>query len=229
MANHGRSSLVWFALANLLLFLVAGCAGFFPSPTMTALAVSPAAATLTAEVGTPPTCPSGSVCTKQLAAIATFSDGSQSTVAASWQSSDSSIAAVDTNTGLVTATTDAGQATITAAAGTLTATASITVTLANLVSIQVTPSSAPVHLGGSQQFTAMGTLSGGGPPINITDSVTWAAAPVAPATSTCVTITNGANGGNASALNCTAATTADITATSGNIVSNTAVLTVLSP
>jgi len=224
MANHGRSGLAWF-LAGVVLVLLAGCAGFFVSPTLTALAVTPLTPTITAETGTPPTCPAGSVCTVQMVATGTFSDGTQSTVAATWTltSVTPAGAATITTGGLVTGLAP-GTATVEASSGTVSSSTTVTVALGNLISIQVTPTNPSIHEGSSQQFTAMGTISGGGSS-NITDSVTWASS------NSCVTITNGANGGLATAQSCTTnGTTSNITATSGSIVNNPpAVLTVSVP
>jgi len=223
MVNQGRSSLRWITLATSALLLVAGCQGFWVNPSLTAVAVSPAALTLTAETGTPPTCPSGSICTQQMTAIGTFSDGTQSTVAASWQSSDITIATVS-SAGFVTAGVGTGQATITAAAGTFTGTGSVTVTPANLVKITVQPGSAAIRSGGTQQFTAMGTLSDGST-VDVTKSVTWASSNTSAAT-----ISNGTTGGLATAATVTTTQTTNITAaqtsTSGTITSVAAVLTV---
>lgn len=225
MAKRRGSSLLWVTFAMVAL-LLAGCSGFFVNPSMTALAVSPAVVTLTQEVGTPPTCPSGSICTQQMSAIATFSDGTTSAVSASWQSSDTTVAGITSTGGLVTAGTNTGQASITAAAGTLTATASVTVTPANLVSITVTPSSAAIaHSGGTFQFTANGTLSDG-TTIPLTTTATWKSSATSVAT-----VGNGTTGGLATAGTVTATQTTNITASetlgSGTVItSNTAVLTV---
>lgn len=220
MSNRGRSNWVWF-LAGILLVLLAGCKGFFVNPSLTAITVTPLTPTVTAETGTPPTCPSGDVCTVQLVANATYSDGTTGTVAASWSTSNNTIATVGASTGLVTGV-GVGSATITAAASTLTGSTTVTVMLANLVSIQVTPTNPSIDEGQSQQFTAMGTVSGGGT-VDITDSVTWNSS------NTCVTITSGASGGLATAQSCSASTTSNITAVSGTITSNTAVLSVTVP
>ena len=42
-----------------------------------------------------------------------------------------------------------------------------------LLSIEVTPASATIAIGGTQEYTAMGTYSDGEPPVDITSSVTW--------------------------------------------------------
>ncbi|MFZ3210577.1 MAG: Ig-like domain-containing protein [Terriglobales bacterium] len=223
MANHGRAGLVWFALATVVFLLVAGCNGFFVNPTLTTLTVTPLTPTITAETGTPPTCPSGSVCTVQMVANGTFSDGSTSTVAASWSltsvTPDGALTIMPS--GLVTALMP-GSGTVQAASATVTGSTTVTAIVANLASIQVTPTSPSIDEGSQQQFVATGTLSGGGTVV-ITDSVTWASS------NPCVTITNGASGGLATAQSCTASTTSDITATSGSIVSPAVVLNVTVP
>jgi len=220
MSSHGRSVLVFLVLAMMALLTLAGCADFWVNPALTAITVTPLTPTITAETGTPPTCPSGSVCTVQMTATGTFSDGTTSPITASWSSSQTTIASVNSNTALVTGV-GAGTTTITAASGTVSGSTSVTVVPGNLVSIAVTPTNPSIRSGQTQQFTALGTISGGGT-IDITTSVTWNSSNTSAAT-----ITSGStNGGLAAAATVTTTQTTNITATSGTIVSSTAVLTV---
>src|SRR6266849_5403898 len=57
-------------------------------------------------------------------------------------------------------------------------TASLTVTNATLVSISVTPASASITLGSSQQFRAVGTFSDGST-VTITGQANWASSDIA--------------------------------------------------
>jgi hypothetical protein len=86
-----------------------------------------------------------------------------------------------------------------------------------LVSISVTPSSATIAAGGSQQFTATGTLADGSQ-VNLTSQVTWSATPAG-----LVQITTS---GLASAPATGPTGTVSITATSGNITSLPVTLTI---
>jgi len=207
MANHGRSGLVWFALATVVFLLLAGCPGFFVNPTLTGITVTPLTPTITP---CPP--PAGSVCTVQMVANGTFSDGSTSTIAASWSisPSDGSIATISTG-GLVSGVAP-GPATVTASSGTVSGTTSVTVTLANLQSIQVTPTNPTLSLAvGSVQFKATGTFSVGGQQ-DITNFVTWTSS------DNTVALISNTTGSKGLATFLKTGTT-NITATSGSIVS----------
>jgi hypothetical protein len=86
-----------------------------------------------------------------------------------------------------------------------------------LVSISVIPATATIAAGGSQQFTATGTLSDGSL-VNLTSQVTWSVAPTG-----LVQITTS---GLASAPTTGPTGTVSITATSGNITSPPVTLTI---
>ncbi len=155
-----------FQLLNGLIAIVAlafavGCRGFFVNPTLSTLTVGP----------TTPTFQQGS--TLQMAATGTFNDGTTQdlTSKAFWSTSDSTIASINT-TGLVTGVSP-GQATITAASGTVSGSTTITIALANITSIAVTPTSSTKTEGSTQQYKAVATLAGGTTQ-DITSSVTWA-------------------------------------------------------
>ena len=92
-------------------------------------------------------------------------------------------------------------------------TASITVTTASLISISVTPPSASISVGSTQQYAATGTFSDGSV-LNITSQETWSSSDVS------VAIIN-RNG----LLSSVAAGTATVTAPLNN-VSGTAIVSV---
>lgn len=142
-----------FTASLIALSLLSGCSGGGSHPNrITAIAISPASATIA--VGQK----------QQLNGTATTNGGQQVTSdnsAASWTSSNTSVAAVD-QSGLVLAIA-VGNATITATVqtggGPVSGTATLTVTAAALVSIAVTPSSPSAAAGATQQFTATGTFT----------------------------------------------------------------------
>jgi Big-like domain-containing protein len=175
MANHGRSCLVWFALATVVFLLVAGCNGFFVNPTLTTITVGASNGSSFVNVGS----------TLQMVATGTFNDGSTGTVTATWSSSVIGIASVNGSTGLVTGVTP-GTATITATSQGISGTAGITVCGA-ITSITITPAGQTFPQGtGTVQFTAKD--QGGN---DITSSVTWNSSNSAVAT---ISNTSGTNG-----------------------------------
>jgi hypothetical protein len=92
---------------------------------------------------------------------ATYSDGTTQAVAgAVFTSSSPTVAAVIDSSGLLS-TASAGTSTITATYNGLTATATMNVLAATLQSISVTPASAGIPVGATQQFTATGNYSDG--------------------------------------------------------------------
>ncbi len=110
----------------------------------------------------------------QLTATGIFSDGSTQdlTASASWSSSSSGVATVNSS-GVVTGT-GAGSTTITATQGGVSAstTTTVTVTSAVLTSITITPPSIPIAKSTSQQLVATGNFSDGTTQ-NLTAFVTW--------------------------------------------------------
>ncbi len=152
-----------------------------------------------------------------MTATGTFDDGSKKTLTANvtWSTSDVATATVSSS-GVVTGVAP-GTATITATSGTVSGSTTVTVTVANLVSIAVTPTNPSIKQGATQQFTAIGTIQGGGT-VDLTTSATWNSS-----NPTAATID--ANG-LATAQSVTVTQTTNITATSGSIVSTAAVLTV---
>ncbi|HZR57951.1 MAG TPA: Ig-like domain-containing protein [Terriglobales bacterium] len=154
-----------FAIATTLLLLAAGvgCTGFFVNPTLTGITVGPTATIQQSK-------------TVQMTATGTYNDGSTKTLTKDifWNSDTQSVATVNSSTGLVTGVSP-GTSTITGASGSVSGTATITVTIANLTAIKVTPTNPLIKDGNSQAFIATGTANG--QPVPITDSVTWSFSP----------------------------------------------------
>ena len=130
--------------------------------TLTSIAVTPATAAVA--VGA----------TQQLVATATYSDGSTANVSAnvSWTSSQVAVASVNAS-GLVTGVAG-GSATVTASLNGVSGTSQITVpqpTLA-LISIAITPATANVAVGATQQLVATATYSNNST-ANVSATVTW--------------------------------------------------------
>ena len=201
-----KPKLLFCLITSLLcLAFAVGCRGFFVNPTLTTITVGPAT----------PSVQQGS--TLQMTATGTFDDGSKKTLTANvtWSTSDVATATVSSS-GVVTGVAP-GTATITATSGTVSGSTTVTVTVANLVSIAVTPTNPSIKQGATQQFTAIGTIQGGGT-VDLTTSATWNSS-----NPTAATID--ANG-LATAQSVTVTQTTNITATSGSIVSTAAVLTV---
>ncbi len=197
-----RKTLTFLSLAPTFFFC--SC-NFFGSSTLTSIAVTPE--TPSVAVGA----------TQQMAATGTYSDGSAKNITSSvtWTSSDTDIATVST-TGLVTGVA-AGTASITATSGSISGVTTVSVTYANLQSIEVTPTTASITSEETQQFVATGTLEDG-TTVVITDAVTW--------TSSNTNVATMSSTGLATGQSLTSSSATNITATSGSITSNTAVLTV---
>jgi uncharacterized protein YjdB len=151
---------------------------------------------------------------QQFTATGTFSDGSTAdlTSTATWQSSDSAVATVNAS-GLATGVA-AGTATITAMQDGVTGSATLTVVARVLQSITVTPATASVGVGETQQFTATGTYNDG-TTADLTTAVTWKSSNMKVATISASGLAKGVAGG-----------TVMITASQGGI-KGTAMLTVL--
>ena len=136
-----------------------GC-NFFVNPTLTTITV------------TPPTPSITQATTLQMTATGTFNDGSIKTLTGNvfWTTSASTVATVS-NAGLVLALAP-GTATITASSANISGSTTLTVSVANLVSITLAPTNPSIKQGATQQFTATGSIQGGGT-VDITNSVTW--------------------------------------------------------
>jgi trimeric autotransporter adhesin len=151
------------------LALAGGCKGFFVNPTLTTITVNPA--TPTVQQGT----------TLQMIATGTYNDGSTQTLTKNlfWSTSDSTIATVST-TGLLSGVS-VGTATITASSANITGTTTATISVAGLTSITITPTTSSLSPNTQTQFTATGTLQGGGT-VNLTNSAQWTSSNTAVAT-----------------------------------------------
>jgi uncharacterized protein YjdB len=138
--------------------------------TSASLTVTPILKSIT----TAPSAPSISVgATQQFSATAGYSDGSTKDVSGTvaWASSSTTVATVSA-TGLATAVAT-GATTITATLSGLSGSSSLTVAAPAITSIAVTPSSASVAVGATQQFTATATYSDGSTK-DVTNKSTWA-------------------------------------------------------
>lgn len=100
----------------------------------------------------------------QLTLAGTYSDNTTQTISnATWSSSDPTLASVDPNTGIVTgvASSSNNPVTITASYGGLTNTTTVYVTAAVAESIQLTPSTASIASGTTQQYSVNVVYSDG--------------------------------------------------------------------
>ncbi len=130
------------------------------SATLTSMAISLATPSVTAGL------------TDQVTATGKYSDGSTRDLSNSvaWTVSKPAVASIS-NSGLLTGKTS-GATVVTATLGSLTGTNSLSVTSPLLVSILVSPASASVGVGFTDQFTATGSYSDGSSQ-NLSSSVTW--------------------------------------------------------
>jgi uncharacterized protein YjdB len=165
--------------------------------------------------------------TQNYSATAIFTDGSKQDVTASatWQSSNTAIAAVS-SAGTATSSSQ-GSAEITASYLTFSATSALTVSTASIKTIQVSPGAASLAKGTNLQLSASAVLTDGSSQ-DVTNSVTWSssastvcsvsagAMATAVNTGTCMaTATSGSVSGSAT-LTVTAATLTGITITPPN-------------
>jgi hypothetical protein len=131
-----------------------------PAPTVTGLTVSGAPASLAKGL------------TRQLAATATYSDGTTADVTsqATWTSSKPTVATVSA-TGLLKAA-GVGSATVTAALGGRTAPAPVSVTPATMTSVSVTPGTGTLRLLGSLSLKATAVYTDG-TTVDVTERARW--------------------------------------------------------
>jgi hypothetical protein len=152
------------ALATLALAL--SCTGFFPNPKLTGITIGPTSLPLT---------PGQSF---QMVATGTFDNGNTSTVTSQclWTSTDTSVASIGLNSGMVTASSTAttvGTTQINASDGTFNAPTAATVTVCPTVS-SLTISASPTSQMPGQIVTFMATAnfpSQSG--VDVTNVVTW--------------------------------------------------------
>lgn len=153
--------------------------------------------------------------TQQFAATGTYTDGStlDLTATAAWSANPATEATIGTGAGSqgLAQALAAGQVTITAVSGAISGATILTVNPAplKLTSISVSPSSATVFAGSSQQFSATGTYSDGSTQ-DVTSTVAWGGSP-----SSVVTVGNGP--GSQGLAQAVAAGSATISATAGAI------------
>jgi uncharacterized protein YjdB len=205
----GRKLALTLAFAVLLLVAFgAGCRGFFVQPTLSSIAVGPAAPTI--ETGSTNN-------TVQMTAFGTFNDGSTGNPSVVWSSSEPSIATVSTG-GLVTSVAT-GTSTITATANinpTISGSQTVTVTVGCITSIILNPAGVvTLSAGGvnnTQAYTAKANTCNG--QIDITDTATWTSSNTSAATV------------NVGLVTAVAAGTTNITAAAGNIISPASVVNV---
>ena len=179
-----------------------------PAATLVSVSVTPATAAVLVGVS------------QQFSATANYSDGTSQNVTTSsaWASASPLIASVAPSTGLARGLTP-GSAVISATFGAKTGAATLVVSTPpppTLVSIAVTPATATIQTGATQQFIATGTYSNSSTAL-ITNGVTWSSSSPAFATV--------APSGTATGV---APGTTSIIATQGTI-SGSAVLTVIAP
>jgi trimeric autotransporter adhesin len=159
------------AFATLAIFAIGvGCTGFFVNPTVASITIDPSDPTVSVGL------------TQQMSAAGTDSNGNALTLTAGtsctgttvcWSSATPSVATISTG-GLVTGVS-AGTSTITASSGTATATTTATITLGNVTSISLDPTSISLPVSstatGSQCIYAYALA--GGQKIDVSATVTW--------------------------------------------------------
>ena len=193
---------------------------------MTTLTVNPA--TLTSLTVTPATASVAAGTTQQYQAMGNFSDGSTQnlTTAVTWTSSNTSYATIN-QSGLASSSTP-GTTTIKAQSGTVSGTATLTVTNATVLSVQVSPASATLAVGNTQQLTVTATFTDTSSQ-NVTSSATYSSSNPSAATvstggkvtavgtgSSTITATLGSQSAN-SAITVTAAALTSISVTPANV------------
>ena len=205
--NLGTRTVLRLLFLGTLCLLLTGfssCGGFFVDPVLNSVTVSPSSPSVS--IGK----------TVQLTAVGHYDDGTTSTLhSVSWSSSDADVASVSSS-GLVTGVS-AGTATITAGRADKSGTTTVMVTLQNVESITVGPTTSSIRAGDIQPFTATAVLNDG-TSIDATNAVTWKSSD----TTTAKIASNGVAVGEP----VSSTKTTLITATSGSITSKGAVLTV---
>jgi len=140
----------------------ASCRGFFPKAKLTAIGITPANQTIT------DIAPNN---TKQFSAVGTFDDGNSGSTPVTWSSdSTTTVASIDSNSGLATAV-GVGTATITATSTILpniSGTTQLTVVPGNVTSIAISPSTVTTQT--NLTFHLLAKDQSGN---DISGSVTW--------------------------------------------------------
>jgi|GEM_PF-133129 len=155
-----------------------------PSPGVTLKSITVSPATANVAVGA----------TQQFAVNGVYSDGKTKavTTGVAWTSSTTTVATINTS-GLATAVAD-GSTTITATVGKLKGTATLTVITKALTGIQVTPASASIGVGTTQQYAATANYNDG-TTTDVTASATWSSSDTATATISATGLASGVAAG----------------------------------
>jgi len=173
-------------------------------PNLVSIALSPSSPTVPLDTA------------QRFTATGTFSGSSpEQLVSVTWSSSNPAIVSIsdDASDSGAAYAVASGSATVQACAGTVCGSTTATVGPPVLVSVAVTPATAVIALGGTQQFTATGTYSDGSTQ-NLTSTATWSSSATAVAT---ISNTSGSQG----LATATGAGTTTITAASGTISGST--------
>jgi hypothetical protein len=113
----------------------------------------------------------------QFHATGTYSDNSTKDITSSvtWTTFDPAVATISNGAGVtgLLSGVKAGSTTVLASSGNVQGFTAVTVKIATLSSLTLTPANATVALGGSQQFTATGAFSDG-ETLDLTDQAVWA-------------------------------------------------------
>ncbi len=172
------------------------------TPTLQSITISPTSATIDVHSD------------EQYTAIGHFSDSSTHDITnfVKWNSSATNVATINAHGQAIGVT--AGTTNITASSnGIVSNTAVLTVNPATLLSISITPTSASIAVGNTQQYTATGLFSDSTTQ-DVTDTVSWHSSSTGVATINSTGLATGINVG-----------TTNITASLDGITSNTATLT----
>ena len=167
-------------------------------PTLSSITLGPGSVTLAAGQ------------TQQLTATGNYSDGSAKVVTSivTWSSSNAAVATVS-NGGLVSCVAT-GQVTVSAALSGISSSAVITVNPKALTSISISPGTADFPIGGSQQYSALGTYTDGST-ANLTATASWASSAPLIATVSASGLVNGL----ASGTSTISATASGVTGSTG--------------
>jgi hypothetical protein len=215
-STQRKLQLVAGLTALLSLALAVGCQGFFVDPQLTSITVGPQNVNIQ----------QGSHI--NMAAVGNYDDGSTQTLTSGvfWSSSDIAVAPVS-QAGIVNGTAS-GIATISASSSVITGSTTVTVSLTNVTAITIAPDNQNVALGGTTQYTCTATITGG-PPVDVTSSVTWSVTDTLGGVASNISISNQTNPATVSVLSGAATGTYNVNAsyaTSNGTFTDTATLTV---
>jgi uncharacterized protein YjdB len=181
--KNKRMSAVILALSTLIIAIIAvhGCGVLsYEGKKVTSLSIDPVNNTA---VGGAVTIAAQTV--QQFKATGHYSDSTTSDISSesTWTTSDPSVATISPS-GLATAVASSGTCTITATSQGMTAYIQLTITNLPLQTIMVSPDSATINRGFTEQFTATGLFSDGSNTLSqgITDLVSWSSTTISVAT-----------------------------------------------